>query len=182
MPRGDSSSEKIRSCALALFSRHGVAGTSLQMIATELGVTKAAIYHHFRAKEDIVRAVLAPAFDGFQAVLDAAARTEPPKRADLVITGLARQAVAHRELYAVVLQDVTAGQLRRESPAHLNTFEQLRDTLAGPAADDDARVRASIFLSGLMGPAVDPDIRLLDDATLERAITQAGRGLLGLAP
>jgi AcrR family transcriptional regulator len=31
--------------ALALFAEHGIDGTSLQMIADAMGVTKAAVYH-----------------------------------------------------------------------------------------------------------------------------------------
>ena len=44
--------------ALELFARHGVGGTSLQMIADSLEVTKAAVYHQFHTKEAIVLAVL----------------------------------------------------------------------------------------------------------------------------
>ena len=44
--------------AHALFAQHGVGGTSLQMIAETLGVTKAAVYHQFQTKDAIVRAVI----------------------------------------------------------------------------------------------------------------------------
>src|SRR4249919_3146625 len=40
-----------------LIAEHGVGGTSLQMIADAVGVTKAAVYHQFRAKDEIVIAV-----------------------------------------------------------------------------------------------------------------------------
>lgn len=179
MPRGDAPRSRLVACALALFSRHGVAGTSLRMIADELGVTKAAVYYHFRTKEDIVREVLAPAFDNFARLLEEAAERRPEDRPGALVAGLARQAVAHRDLYAIVLQDVTAAQLRRESPEHLATFRRLRDTLAGPEPTPDALVRAAIFLSGLMGPAVDPDVADLGDAELEAAIMTAGDKLLG---
>ena len=43
--------------ALALFADNGVSGTSLQMIADAVGITKAAVYHQFRTKEQIVLAV-----------------------------------------------------------------------------------------------------------------------------
>lgn len=182
MPRGDASADRIRACALDLFSRHGVAGTSLQMIAASLGVTKAAVYHHFRTKEAIVRAVLAPAFDTFATLLDDVAQRPADERASALVDGLARQAVTHRRLYAVVLQDVTAAELRRQSPADVDVFRRLRETLAGPRPDDGSRTRAAIFLSGLMGPAVDADVAGLDDATLEQAVADAGRRLLGLPP
>src|SRR6516164_4397770 len=44
--------------ALDLFADHGVSGTSFQMIADEVGVTKGAIYHQFGTKDAIVLGVL----------------------------------------------------------------------------------------------------------------------------
>lgn len=180
MPRGDAPADRIRECALELFAEHGVDGTSLQMIADRLGVTKAAVYYHFRTKDEIVREVLAPAFATFADLLADVAARPPAERAGRLVDGLARQAVTHRRLYAVVLADVTAAELRRRSPADLKTFRRLRETLAGPVPDDVSRARAAIFLSGLMAPAVDDDVARLDDATLERAVASAGRRILGL--
>ena len=51
------SQARILDAARELFSQHGVAGTSLKMIAEAVGVSKAAIYHQYPAKEDIVYAV-----------------------------------------------------------------------------------------------------------------------------
>ncbi len=53
-PRGDTR-ERIQSVALELFAEHGYEKTSLREIAERLGVTKAALYYHFKSKEDIVR-------------------------------------------------------------------------------------------------------------------------------
>ena len=39
---------------LACFDRHGIAGSTLDDIAAEAGVTKGAIYHHFRGKHAIL--------------------------------------------------------------------------------------------------------------------------------
>jgi AcrR family transcriptional regulator len=49
---------RILSAALDLFADHGVSGTSLQMIADAVGVTKAAVYHKFKTKEEVVIAVV----------------------------------------------------------------------------------------------------------------------------
>jgi AcrR family transcriptional regulator len=46
--------EKIRAVALELFAEQGYDKTSLREIAERLGVTKAALYYHFKSKEDIV--------------------------------------------------------------------------------------------------------------------------------
>ena len=45
---------------MTLISRHGFAGTSLQMIADELGFTKAAIYYHFRTRDQLLIALMEP--------------------------------------------------------------------------------------------------------------------------
>jgi AcrR family transcriptional regulator len=57
--------------ALELFAEHGVSGTSLQMIADHMGVTKAAVYYQFQAKEQIVLAVLEPALTQMATVVAA---------------------------------------------------------------------------------------------------------------
>lgn len=181
MPRGDSSAAHIREAALALFFRHGVSGTSLRMVAEALGVSKAAVYYHYRTKEDIVRAVLEPAFATFSDLVSEADDLPPEERAAALVQGLARQAVVHRELYAVTLHDVTAAELRRGSQT-ARTFARMRDQLAGPDPDQDARVRAALFLSGLMAPAVDRDLATMDGAALEAAIIEAGSRLLGGRP
>lgn len=40
--------------ALACFERHGIAGSTLDQIAAAAGVTKGAVYHHFRSKQAIL--------------------------------------------------------------------------------------------------------------------------------
>src|SRR5215467_8598373 len=43
--------------AIDCFARHGYQGTSIDRIAREAGVTKGALYYHFRDKEDLLFAV-----------------------------------------------------------------------------------------------------------------------------
>ncbi|WP_422771625.1 TetR/AcrR family transcriptional regulator [Plantactinospora sp. WMMC1484] len=50
---GDTRS-RIQAVALELFTEQGYEKTSLREIAERLGVTKAALYYHFRSKDDIV--------------------------------------------------------------------------------------------------------------------------------
>ncbi|HEY3880951.1 MAG TPA: TetR/AcrR family transcriptional regulator [Trebonia sp.] len=51
--RGDTRA-RIQQVALELFSEQGYERTSLREVAERLGVTKAALYYHFKSKEDIV--------------------------------------------------------------------------------------------------------------------------------
>ena len=43
--------ERIKQVALELFTEQGYEGTSLREIAERLGVTKAALYYHFKSKD-----------------------------------------------------------------------------------------------------------------------------------
>src|SRR3954471_20568559 len=43
--------------ALRCFDRHGIASSTIEQIASEAGVTKGAVYHHFQGKRDILGAI-----------------------------------------------------------------------------------------------------------------------------
>lgn len=49
--------------ARELFLRRGVQRTSLQDIASQLGITKPALYYHFSSREELVRSILVPLID-----------------------------------------------------------------------------------------------------------------------
>lgn len=53
--------QQILETARRLFAELGYDATSIQMIADEMGLTKAAVYYHYRAKSDILNAVMLPA-------------------------------------------------------------------------------------------------------------------------
>lgn len=55
--RGDTR-QRIQDVALELFAEQGYEKTSLREIAERLDVTKAALYYHFKTKEDILRGIL----------------------------------------------------------------------------------------------------------------------------
>lgn len=54
---------RIQEVARDLFAQKGVQRTSLQDIADRLGITKPALYYHFRSREDLVRSILQPLID-----------------------------------------------------------------------------------------------------------------------
>ncbi|WP_062516315.1 TetR/AcrR family transcriptional regulator [Demequina gelatinilytica] len=58
--RGDTRA-RIQEVALERFTENGYDQTSLREIAEDLGVTKAALYYHFKTKDDILESLLAQA-------------------------------------------------------------------------------------------------------------------------
>src|ERR1700755_2359712 len=66
--------ERILEEAVKLFYARGFSGTTLDDIATELGVTKPFIYTHFRSKVELLEAICRPTIElSLQAITDAAA-------------------------------------------------------------------------------------------------------------
>jgi AcrR family transcriptional regulator len=65
--------QQILETAQRLFAEIGYDATSLQMIADEMGLTKAAVYYYFRAKSDILHETLKPGIERLKTLLDEAA-------------------------------------------------------------------------------------------------------------
>ncbi|WP_282825324.1 TetR/AcrR family transcriptional regulator [Gulosibacter sediminis] len=62
--------DDVISAAVRLFNEHGYEATTIGMIADQLGVSKSAIYHHVRSKEELLAAALDHAMGALEAVLD----------------------------------------------------------------------------------------------------------------
>lgn len=56
-PRRGNTRQRIQDVALDLFAEQGYDKTSLREIAERLDVTKAALYYHFKTKEDILEGI-----------------------------------------------------------------------------------------------------------------------------
>ena len=68
---------QIREVALELFAEHGYEKTSLREIAERLGITKAAVYYHFKTKEEILGTLFDELFSGLDEIV-AWAREQAP--------------------------------------------------------------------------------------------------------
>ncbi|EHB55768.1 regulatory protein TetR [Mycolicibacterium rhodesiae JS60] len=72
---GTGTRQRIQDVARELFGQKGVQRTSLQDIADRLGITKPALYYHFKSREDLVRSILQPLIDeGERFIADQEAR------------------------------------------------------------------------------------------------------------
>ncbi len=166
--------------AIDLFTRHSFAGTSLQMIADELGFTKAAIYHHFRTREQLLAAVLAPILDELRTVIEAAeTRRTPHARAVHMLSGYAGLTVRNRGLVAVLAADPSVATVLTERAEWGDLIKRqlalLADVDPGPAGE----VKAAMVFAGMAG-AAGPAGANLDDVVLCEHLVDAGRRTLGL--
>jgi len=94
--------QQILETAQRLFAELGYDATSLQMIADELGLTKAAVYYHFRAKNEILQAIMLPGIERLKALLDDAAAIRGRRaRLEFLVSGFVDFLVQNRH-YAVM--------------------------------------------------------------------------------
>jgi AcrR family transcriptional regulator len=164
--------------ALRLFARDGVDGTSLQAIADEMGVSKAAVYYHYKSKDELILGVLAPLMAGVSAISDRiGAQRGRQARLDAFITGLVDLAVDNHDRFAVIIGDPHVSQLLA-AQATAQGWRSLIELVTGPENDDAARVALSILITGLLGPLRNPKLADLDPEVLREYMTECGRRLL----
>ncbi|KPM55311.1 TetR family transcriptional regulator [Frankia sp. R43] len=171
--------EKLRATALDLFADRGVSGTSLQMIADAMGVTKAAVYHHFRSKDEIVLAVVRPALDQLAEVAAVAeSKRSRSAQVEAVIGGLADLVIENRPLYGLMQGDPTCAAILRDRSDYPALAERLMTLLTGPRPDVGALMAAGMLLAGLRGAGLDPRVTALDDEQFHRHLVDCSHRLL----
>ena len=188
-PHAADTRQRLIDVAVDLFTRHSFAGTSLQMIADEMGFTKAAIYYHFRTREELLAAVVEPIFEQLSVVIAAAeAQRSASARADHMLRGYAELAVANRALVSVLACDPSVITLLREQPHWSALITRQLALLAGDSPDPGGLIKATVALAGIssaVGPAWITRTRggktaAVDDDDLLRHLVDTGRRTLGL--
>ncbi len=172
---------RIINAALDLFAEHGVGGTSLQMIADAIGVTKAAVYHQYRTKDAIVLAAAEAELETLQAVIDKA-ETEPSrKRArDALVSGIVDLAVDRRRTIGTVVNDPVIIGFFAEHDTFREVMHRLRRLLIGDDSGPETRVRTAMLLAAISGTVIHPFVGALDDDTLRTELLRLARRFLGL--
>ncbi|MFV8048172.1 TetR/AcrR family transcriptional regulator [Mycobacterium sp. 48b] len=177
-PRGFAR-ERVLEAALSLFAEHGVNGTSLQMIADRLGVSKAAVYYQFHSKDEIVLAVIQPVFDDMMRLVRIAeAMSTPEARREAAISGMVEMAVRHRRVTAVFHGDPVIDSLVHSREELQDTIERLTGILLGPDPDVSDRIAMSVLAAGVYGSATDPALSDVTDEELHRALLDCAQRLL----
>jgi AcrR family transcriptional regulator len=175
-----STRRRVLDTAIALFRKYSFAGTSLQMIADELGLTKAAIYYHFRTRDDLLLALMAPIFTELTGVVGAAEKKRGSQaRLEGMLAGYAGVVARHRALAAITTFDPSVRTLLLDHPEWSELIDRQLALLSGPQSGVRAHVNATVVLTGLAA-AASSSPRLLDDGILREHLIDAGRRTLGL--
>ncbi|MGW7440263.1 TetR/AcrR family transcriptional regulator [Streptomyces sp. NPDC054849] len=179
--RGDTR-QRIQDVALELFAEQGYEKTSLREIAERLGVTKAALYYHFKTKEDIIISIFEDVtrpIDELIAWAEQQPRTLETKRE--VLRRYSEVMAAGSSLYRFMQEnqattrELTIGETVKQ---RLFTLVELLRTEKGPLTDQVRCISAlftlhagMMFLQHVEGDPEETRLAALEVAT--DLITQA---------
>jgi AcrR family transcriptional regulator len=167
--------DRIVEAARALFEERGVNGTSLQMIADALGITKAAVYHKFRTKDEIVLAAVARELEPLQALLDEA-DAAPARGFDIVVDGLIDHSLQRRDSKLLLRDDPVVVRVLADHEPFRHLMERMYTTLTG-GEGIESRVQAVLFTSAIGAAAIHPLVADLDGETLRDELHKFARHL-----
>ncbi len=153
------SRETILDEAAALFKRNGYRKTRLEELAQVLGVTRPAIYYHFKAKQDLLVAMYMRAMEALDGIAggDAADEALPPverfwRRIEAHATYIATRPVEAGIFFEEEeeLPEEVHAELRRMLVAYTDRLVELYSAAqaAGDAPEGDPRVAVSAILGG----------------------------------
>ncbi len=172
---------RIIEAALVLFAEHGISGTSLQMIAEAIGVTKAAVYHQYNTKEEIVLAVAQVVLARLEAAVTAAEAERSRSRArQVLIAHMIDLAVERRRMASVLQRDPVMLRFLEEHEPFRRVMARVNRVLMGGASDPRARVQAAMLASAIAGAVIHPLVLHLDDESLRSQLLKQARKLLPL--
>lgn len=181
--------QRILDVALDLFVEQGYEETSLREIAARVGVTKAALYYHFRSKDEILMTLHQPVHELMR---NAMARLEDPASSGgmwmTFLDWLIDQMAAHGRLLLLYQRNAAAlgavGRKDHRSP-EIEPEQLFLRKLRDPALSLDDRVRMAGSLAVIVAGAalaMQPGARAGDPAELAVVLRVAVRDLLRVDP
>ena len=166
----------IQEIALTLFADRGYDATSLQDIADELGLTKAAVYYHFPSKLELLQSICEPVYERVTAIIaETAAHSTRPARIDAFSDGFAELTVSRRATICVLAADpVMHGRMKAASRMD-DLLDQATRVIYGdsPTPDQVFAVRAVAVMSDTISalPALgDDEARALLSRAMRRLL------------
>lgn len=169
--------QRILEVSLRLFTDQGYDGTSLRQIAEELGVTKAALYYHFRTKEEILQSLMATLQEELRALADWADEQEPGPstreellhRAVALALGPVSSVMQMAQQNQAALRELESEREHEAPPIEL--FQRIIAPLVPPGAgyEETVRARAALF-SVVAGTVLTRDLGADIDVEERRAV------------
>jgi AcrR family transcriptional regulator len=131
--------------AVTLFNERGYEATSVDEVATRLGVTKSAIYHHVPSKVELLRLALDRALDALFALTQETGATTGPAidRLEYVVRGSVRVLAAELPFVTLLLRLRGNSEVERSALQRRREFDRVVTGLVR-AAEHEGDVRTDV--------------------------------------
>jgi AcrR family transcriptional regulator len=143
---------RIAHLALARFRVGGFVGTSIADLAGALGVSKAAIYYHYRSKDTLLHRLIDPLLDAIDACIQD--HNQPRRTARQLLGDYLAVLLAHRDVVPLVATDVAVLNHPSIGPRLHAQNQQLQSLLTAPDTSASARLRAEAALGAIWRPLI----------------------------
>lgn len=140
---------RIQAVALELFRTQGAEKTSLREIAEQLHVSKAALYYHFRTKDELIASLATPFLEGFATLLDEAEASDETDIARALVEGYLDLLFEQRGLVRWLREDYGASAHPAIGPVMSDLGQRLRHLMGGAEMSFDEQVRVTAALGAL---------------------------------
>jgi AcrR family transcriptional regulator len=158
--------QQILETAQRLFADQGYDATSLQMIADEMGLTKAAFKYHFRAKVDNRHEIILAGVEQLKTLLDEAAAIRGRRaRVEHVVNGFVNFFVENRQ-YALTSNDPAAKREKLDE----EPLSMRRRALTLIFGDNPTAAERLAFMALSSIPGYLPELADLSDEELREAL------------
>lgn len=124
-PFHDNQRDRVIACAAELFAREGFENVGMERLADAVGISKAGIYHYFRAKHEILDAIVVTTLDGLADAVTAAVDEARTPRQRFASFMTAHAAYFEANYWAFTAMLVGFGGIR--SPAMRGAVVEQRD-------------------------------------------------------
>jgi len=172
--------QRLLDVAIALIGRHGFAGTSLQMIADQLGFTKAAIYYHFRTRDELLLALMEPILQQIRDVVETAESQRTPRtQMAAMVHGFAGVVAKNRSFAAVVVFDPSVHRVLQMQPEWGDLIARQLTLLTQLDSGPTGIIKATALMTGFAGAATGAPLDV-DEQVLVGELSEIGRRMMGL--
>jgi AcrR family transcriptional regulator len=169
--------QRIAQTALRLIGERGYDNTSLQMIADEIGLTKAAVYYHFRTKSSILHEVTAAGVAMLADLLASASRiASKDDRLAFIVDGVVEILLAERHSMAITARDPAVRRVLRETTLS-DISKSAMQVLFGDKPTPDERVAMQLAIAA---PDTMPFLADIPDDELRQVLRRSLRRLLDI--
>jgi AcrR family transcriptional regulator len=179
--RGDTRA-RIQQVAVALFAEQGYDKTSLREIAERLDVTKAALYYHFKSKEDIVRSLVEDYYGQIDALI-AWGKAQPasPAARREILSRYVTIVVEGDEVFRMLYQNQAAvnslASAKKRGELFRERMSALIELFTEPGASLNERLRAAMALGGVSVGWMSFADQVPDRAELRAAVLAIARDI-----